>query len=56
MHQCVTYNRYYPTQKQFAQAILAFFRETIPKEWKNFRDKVSDNFRVINHENFRILA
>jgi len=46
----------YPTQKQFAQAILAFFRETIPKEWKNFRDKVSDNFRVINHENFRILA
>ena len=56
MHQCVPYNRYYPTQKQFAQAILAFFRETIPKEWKNFRDKVSDNFRVINHENFRILA
>jgi hypothetical protein len=23
--------------------------------WKKFRDTVSDNFRVITHENFRIL-
>jgi len=30
-------------------------RETIPQEWKKFRDTVSDNFRVITHENFRIL-
>jgi len=56
MHQYVTHNRHYPRQKQFADAILAFFRETIPKEWKKFRDKISDNFRVINHENFRLLA
>jgi hypothetical protein len=39
----------------FADAILAFLRETIPQEWKKFRDKVSDNFRVITHENFRVL-
>jgi len=45
----------YPSQKQFADAILAFMRETIPQEWKKFRDKVSDNFRVITHDNFRIL-
>jgi len=56
MHQYVTHNRHYPRQKQFADAILAFFRETIPKEWKKFRDKVSDNFRVINHQSFRLLA
>lgn len=55
MHQCVTYNRYYPTQKQFADAILRFFRETLPNEWNTFRDKVSDNFRVISHDGFRIL-
>ena len=55
MHQYVTHNRCYPSQKQFANAILAFFRETIPIEWKKFRDKVSDNFRVLNHENFRVL-
>jgi transposase len=56
LHRYVTHNRYYPSQKQFAAAILAFFRETIPKEWKNFRDKVSDNFRITTHENFRVLA
>jgi transposase len=33
MHQHVTHNRHYPTRKQFADAILAFFRETIPREW-----------------------
>jgi hypothetical protein len=30
-------------------------RETIPQEWTKFRGKVSDNFRVITHENFRVL-
>jgi len=39
-----THNRHYPTQKQFANAILEFFR-----------DKVSDNFRVMSHEGFRVL-
>jgi len=55
LHQYVSHNRYYPSQKQFADAILAFMRETIPQEWTKFRDKVSDNFRVITHENFRVL-
>jgi hypothetical protein len=31
-------------------------RETILGEWTKFRDKVSDNFRVITHENFRFEA
>ena len=55
MHQFVTHNRHYPTQKQFADAILKFFRQTIPKEWKSFRNQVADNFRVITHEEFRGL-
>jgi hypothetical protein len=55
LHQYVTHNRYYPNQKQFANAILAFMRETIPQEWTKFRDKVSDNFRVTTHESFRVL-
>jgi len=54
MHQCVTHNQYYPTQKQFANAILWFFRETLPNEWKTFRDQVSDSFRVVTHEKFRV--
>ena len=55
MHETVTYNRYYPTQKQFADAILAFFRKTIPKQWHKFRDQVTDNFRVISNQNLRVL-
>ncbi len=55
MHACVTHNRFYATQPKFATAILAFFHQTIPKDWRNFRDKVSDNFRVISHQNFRVL-
>jgi transposase len=55
MHEYVTHNQFYPTQKQFAQAILLFFRKTIPKNWHHFRDQVSDNFRIISHQNFRVL-
>jgi len=55
MHANVTHNRFYATQKQFADAILHFFRETIPKNWLTFRDQVTDNFRIISHQNFRIL-
>lgn len=55
MHAYVTHNQFYPTQKQFANAILRFFRETIPKKWHKFREQVSDNFRVISHQNFRVL-
>ena len=56
MHRYVTHNRHYPTQKQFADAILAFFRQTLPNEWRNFRDAVSDNFRVISYKDFRVFA
>ena len=56
MHQFVTHNRYYPTQKQFAEAILRFFRETIPNDWKSFRNQVSDNFRILDHKKYRVLG
>lgn len=55
MHQFVTHNRHYPTQKQFANAILKFFRQTIPNEWKSFQNQVSDNFSGVTHEEFRVL-
>ena len=55
MHQHVTHNRHYPNQKQFEAAILAFFREIIPKRWKDFRSQVTDNFRIISNQNLRVL-
>ena len=54
MHQFVTHNLHYPTQKEFANTILRFFRETIPNEWRSFRSQVPDNFIVRNQEKFRI--
>ena len=55
LHAHVTHTQFYPTQKQFADAVLRFLRETIPKKWHGFRDKVTDNFRIISHQNFRVL-
>ena len=55
MHRYVTHNRCYPTQKHFSAAILNFFRETIPKSWRDFRDQVTDNFRIISNQSLRVL-
>ncbi len=55
MHRCVTHNRFYPTFTKFGHAILKFLRETIPKQWRNFRDTVTDNFRIISDEEFRVM-
>jgi hypothetical protein len=55
MHQHVTHNRAYPTQKLFTEAILKFFRKVIPEQWHNFRNQVTDNFRIISEQNLRVL-
>ena len=47
LHAHVTHNRFYPTQKQFANAILHFFRKTIPEKWHNFRIGFHQKFRVL---------
>lgn len=56
MHKYVTHNRFYKTYKAFAEAILHFLREIIPKEWKDFRDTVTDNFRIISTNGCKIIA
>jgi len=56
MHRYVTHNKFYPTFTKFGHAILKFLRETIPKQWKNFRDTVTDNFRIISDAKFRVMG
>ena len=51
MHRHVTYNKFHPTFTKFGHAMLKSLRETIQKNWKQFRDIVSDNFRIISDEN-----
>jgi transposase len=56
MHQTLTHNKTYPTCREFADALLNFLRNEVPKRWGQLCDSVTDNFRVIRPEKFRILA
>ena len=56
MHKNVTHNKCYATCAQFADVTLNFLRDKVPKNWASFRDSVTDNFRVINPKDFRVLT
>jgi transposase len=55
MHRHVTHNRSYPTYNEFCRSVLHFLRAEVPKNWAVFCDSVTDNFRVINLADFRVL-
>jgi len=56
MHRHITHNKCYATFREFSTAMLTFLREEVPKNWHNYCDKVTDNFRVIKPTEFRIIA
>jgi transposase len=56
MHENVTHNRDYKTFNEFRREIIKFLRYTVPRRWKRFRDRISDNFRVIHRADFRVIA
>ena len=56
MHRNITHNKTYATCAQFADAALDFLREKVPRNWADFRDSVTDNFRVINPKDFRVVT
>jgi hypothetical protein len=56
MHTHLTHNKTYATYREFAEAALDFLRNKVPKCWPEFCDSVTDNFRVINPKDFRVLA
>jgi transposase len=56
MHKNVTHNKCYETARDFADAILNFLRTEVPKNWHLYRDSVTDNFRIINPKDFRVLT
>jgi len=55
MHKYVTHNKFYGHFNDFAEAILEFFNKTVPEKWRDFCDRITDNFRVITHDHFRVL-
>ena len=56
MHENLTHNRDYKTFAEFRGEILNFLRHTVPKQWKRFCDRITDNFRVIHRADFRLLT
>ena len=55
MHKWVTHNQHYATFNQFTEAILGFFRNVLPDKWKDFRDTVTDNFRVVSLKEYKFV-
>ena len=56
MHKHVTHNRWHATFADFRAAILTFLREDVPRKWRLYCDQVTDNFRIISPQNFRVLT
>ena len=56
MHKHLTHNKTYATCKEFADTTLEFLREKIPRNWEQFSDSVSDNFRIIKPKDFRVVT
>ena len=56
MHEHVTHNRYYDNFRSFAEAIMRFFKTTLPRKWQSIRDVVNDNFDIIRPDEFRLIG
>ena len=56
MHKHLTHNKCWRDYPTFAQAVLWFLRDKVPRCWEMFRDSVTDNFRIINPKDFRVVA
>ncbi len=56
MHKHLTHNTCYASYREFAEAVLGFLRDQVPRRWPEFCSSVTDNFRVINPKDFRVLT
>lgn len=55
MHKWLTHNRCSASFRAFQVEVLTFLRRTVPRQWDMFRDTITDNFRVREPAQFRIL-
>src|SRR5271169_3545000 len=56
MHKHITHNKCYASFKDFSIAMLTFLRDDVPRNWDTYCDRVTDNFRIINPKDFRVLT
>ena len=55
MHEWVTHNKFYDTFESFTDAIFEFFEKILPENWNIFRDTITDNYRVISTNQYKII-
>ena len=56
MHKYVTHNRAYDSFARFVEAINEFFDRALPKEAEEISDAVTDSYRVIIHDKYRLIG
>ena len=56
MHQNITHNRDFKTFHEFRRAVIDFLRYEVPRRWGRFCDRITDNFRVIRRQDFRLVV
>ena len=56
MHRHLTHNKCHATFRDFSTTALTFPRDRVPANWRDWCDEVTDNFRVIDPKDFRVLA
>jgi len=56
MHEHVTHNRYHATFGEFVEAITEFLNQTVPEHAHRWCDTITDNFRVISQQNYRLIG
>jgi len=56
MHRHVTRNRFHADLRQFTGAVLRFLDGTLPREREAIAESVTDSFRMITHDGYRMVA
>jgi hypothetical protein len=56
MHKHLTHNTGWRDWRTFAKTTMWFLTDKVPRCWSDFRDSVTDNFRVIDPKDFRVVA
>jgi transposase len=56
MHKHTTHNKCYGRFRDFSTAMLTFVRDRVPRNWSIYCDQITDNFRIIDPKDFRVLA
>ena len=55
MHRNVTHNTCYDSFRAFKCKTMTFLTREVPRNWRAYRDQVTDNFRVIKPADFRVV-